>query len=108
MNLAQSALSYVEEEEEEDTDDGSAPNSTSFLKEIRDTVNKRIKLIKLADRSDAGWSMVANYTADNLAEDSDVEAENKGRREEGHLGQETIQSKVEKEAKNRFVNKISL
>ena len=73
LNLAQSALSCVGDEEEEEMDDGSAANSTGFLREIRDTVRRRIKLIKLADRSDAGWSMVANYTADNLAENSDDE-----------------------------------
>ena len=73
LNLAQSALSCVGDEEEEDMDDGPTPNSAGFLREIRDTVRRRIKLIKLADRSDAGWSMVANYTADSLAENSEDE-----------------------------------
>ena len=54
-------------------DDGSTPNSAGFLREIRDTVNRRIKLIKLEDRSEAGWSMVANYTADSLVENSEDE-----------------------------------
>ena len=31
------------------------------------------KLIKLADRSDHGWGLVAEYTADELAENSDDE-----------------------------------
>lgn len=31
---------------------------------------ERQKLIKLADRSDHGWSVVAVYTTDELAEDS--------------------------------------
>ena len=61
LNLTQSALSYIRDKEEEDMD-GSTPNSTGFLRKIKDTVNRRIKYIKLADLSDAGWSMVANYS----------------------------------------------
>ena len=34
---------------------------------------ERQKLIKIADRSDHGWGVVAEYTADELADDSDDE-----------------------------------
>ena len=36
-------------------------------------LSERQKLIKLADRSEHGWGVVAEYTADELAEDSDDE-----------------------------------
>lgn len=43
------------------------------LKEGRELVNERQKLIKLADRSEYGWGVVAEYVADELADDSDDE-----------------------------------
>ena len=43
------------------------------LKEGENLVDKRQKLIKIADRSDHGWSTVKEYFEDELAEDSDDE-----------------------------------
>ena len=43
------------------------------LAEGRKLLAERQKLIKVADQSDLGWAVVAEYTADELAEDSDNE-----------------------------------
>ncbi|ETW96471.1 MAG: hypothetical protein ETSY2_46335 [Candidatus Entotheonella gemina] len=43
------------------------------LKEGRQLLTERQKLIKIADRSEYGWGVVAEYTTDELAEDSDDE-----------------------------------
>ena len=45
----------------------------ALLKEGEDLVDKRQKLIKIADRSEHGWSTVEEYVEDELAEDSDDE-----------------------------------
>ena len=39
----------------------------------RQLIVDRQKLIKIADRSDLGWAVVEEYTADELAADSDNE-----------------------------------
>ena len=39
----------------------------------RQMIAERQKLIRIADRSELGWSVVTEYTADELAEDSDDE-----------------------------------
>ena len=39
----------------------------------RKAIAERQKLIKIADRSELGWAVVAEYTADELADDSDDE-----------------------------------
>ncbi len=43
------------------------------LKKGTDLLQERQKLIKIADRSEYGWGVVAEYTADELAADSDDE-----------------------------------
>ena len=43
------------------------------LKRGKKIVAERQKLLKIADRSEFGWAVVAEYTADELAEDSDDE-----------------------------------
>ena len=43
------------------------------IQEGMDLLNKRQKLIKIADRSDHGWATVEEYVEDELAEDSDDE-----------------------------------
>jgi hypothetical protein len=43
------------------------------LKQGRQLLAERQKLIKIADRSEHGWGVVAEYTTDKLAEDSDDE-----------------------------------
>ena len=43
------------------------------LQKGRALIDERQKLIRLADRSEHGWGMVEEYTADNLAENSDDE-----------------------------------
>ena len=43
------------------------------IQESMDLLNKRQKLIKIADRSDHGWTTVEEYMEDKLAEDSDDE-----------------------------------
>ena len=48
-------------------------NVFDALRLMSSQVSERIKYIRLADRSDAGWVTVQHYTADNLADDSDDE-----------------------------------
>ena len=45
------------------------------LKEGRALIAERQKLIKIADRSELGWAVVNEYTADELAANSDDEKE---------------------------------
>ena len=43
------------------------------LEEGKRAIDRRIKLIKLADREEDGWEVVKHYEADDLAENSDDE-----------------------------------
>ena len=43
------------------------------LREGTDLISRRQKLIKFADRSEAGWAVVDEYVDDNLADDSEDE-----------------------------------
>ena len=61
-------------------DSFAAIENSPAIQRARDALGKgtrlladRQKLIKIADRSDNGWGVVAEYTADELAEDSDDE-----------------------------------
>ena len=49
---------------------GAAPAIRDLLRAIEEASTKRQKLIKLADRSDAGWATVTRYMADPIADDS--------------------------------------
>ena len=58
----------------------SDPAATSAVNRAKDALLRgrklladRQKLIKIADRSDLGWAVVSEYTADELADDSDDE-----------------------------------
>uniref|UniRef100_A0A7M5WQ27 CCHC-type domain-containing protein n=2 Tax=Clytia hemisphaerica TaxID=252671 RepID=A0A7M5WQ27_9CNID len=50
---------------------GSRKRLADALDEISDTIRKRRKVLKLADRSPAGWDTVQEYLTDDLASDSD-------------------------------------
>ena len=70
----------VEESVQEAHDAFAAIEDSPAIQRARDALGKgarlladRQKLIKIADRSDNGWGVVAEYTADELAEDSDDE-----------------------------------
>ena len=59
---------------------GAGPSTTpavqramDALKEGQRLLTERQKLIKIADHSEYGWGVVAEYTTDELAEDSDDE-----------------------------------
>lgn len=43
------------------------------LKEMENAVEKRIKLIRIADKSEHGWNTVNEYLSDEVAEDTDDE-----------------------------------
>ena len=43
------------------------------LKEAEALLTRRMRIIKIADRSDHGWNMIAEYENDQLAIDSDDE-----------------------------------
>ena len=67
---AESDLSLVER----------GPTPSAAVQRVKDAIKKgrllldeRQKLIRLADRSEHGWGVVDEYTADDLAEDSDDE-----------------------------------
>ena len=56
------------------------PSATSALRRVKEAIqqgwrllDERQKLIRLADRSEHGWGVVDEYTADDLADDSDDE-----------------------------------
>ena len=60
--------------------ESTGPAASSAVKRAQEAISagrkliaERQKLIKIADRSDLGWAVVAEYTADELAEDSDDE-----------------------------------
>ena len=50
---------------------GSSISAKVILEKATAEVKQRNKLIKLADKSEAGWGAVDEYLADDLAEDSD-------------------------------------
>ena len=43
----------------------------AYLDDIRRDIKKRIKLIRLADKSEFGWDLVEEYLSDDVASDSD-------------------------------------
>ena len=70
----------VEESVQEARDAFAVIEDSPAIQRARDALGKgarlladRQKLIKIADRSDNGWGIVAEYTADELTEDSDDE-----------------------------------
>ena len=57
----------------EGTSSGAVEKAKKNLEQGLALLSERQKLIKLVDRSEHGWGVVAEYTADELAEDSDDE-----------------------------------
>ena len=57
----------------EGTSSGAVEKAKKNLEQGLALLSERQKLIILADRSEHGWGVVAEYTADQLAEDSDDE-----------------------------------
>ena len=53
--------------------DASLEKAAKALGRGRELIGERQKLIKIADRSELGWGVVAEYTANKLADDSDDE-----------------------------------
>ena len=52
---------------------GDGDASLAHLKKGKKIINKRQKLVKLADREEGGWRFVNKYEQDDLASDSDDE-----------------------------------
>ena len=52
---------------------GAAQHLHSLLQAVSNETAKRTKLIKLADRSEAGWGVVKFYQTDRIADDSEDE-----------------------------------
>ena len=85
LNLIELAESELE------TDLDSAKENLSKAKKV---IEARIKLIKLADKSDNGWSTANEYVTDDLAENSDddkkirrAEARAEQKRKKSHGGE---------------------
>ena len=58
---------------EEVAESPAVQRAKAALREGAALLSERQKLIKIADRSPNGWNVVAEYTADELADDSDDE-----------------------------------
>ena len=79
---------------------GSTEKLTRSLEEGAELVEKRIKAIKLADKSDYGWATVSEYLSDALASDSDDEK--RMYRAEKRAERKVKEKQREKRAKSRF------
>jgi len=75
-NKVKQALLSVEEALE----GGDVDKAKDEVSEGKRIIDKRQKLIKLADREDDGWEVAKCYLSDNLAENSDDEKRQIGRR----------------------------
>jgi hypothetical protein len=58
---------------ETDIDEGAFTTIEEAVRAIDAQVTERIKLIRMADRSEFGWGIVPQYKADPIADDSDDE-----------------------------------
>ena len=73
---------------------GDGDASLAHLKKGKKIINKRQKLVKLADREEGGWRFVNKYEQDNLASDSeDDEKKIKKARKECEVEKAKTQSK---------------
>ena len=50
---------------------GSQKRAPKLAKSIKENIEKRNKLLKIADKSTAGWGAVEEYLSDDLASDSE-------------------------------------
>ena len=73
----QAHLGRVEAGEEGTRSASALAKAKEAVKEGRQLIARRQKLLKLADRSEFGWAVVEEYIDDDLAEDSDDEKESK-------------------------------
>ena len=64
LNLIEQAKTKIESNKEE---------AIELLESAKEQINKRIKLIKIADKHEGGWQTVVEYMSDELASDSDDE-----------------------------------
>jgi len=69
-NHATNMLSKLDEVEDR-IRKGTPDEAVEALHEAQRMVNKRLKLVKIADKSEYGWDTVNEYTSDNAASDSD-------------------------------------
>lgn len=87
--------------------EGDADSAIEKVSELRTSAQKRIKLIRFADKSDSGWNAVNEYVSDELASDS--EDEKRMRRAEGKAERKRkrLQKKSPYCEKRSFDNKAS-
>ena len=64
-------ISFAIQECQQQISRGNIEDLSANLTSIATKLKKRNKLIKLADRSPAGWSIVQEYEQDHMASDSD-------------------------------------
>ncbi|XP_033631763.1 uncharacterized protein LOC117293524, partial [Asterias rubens] len=80
-------------EKAEDCTEAAQQELKDSLKKASDTIDKRQKLIRLADSSSYGWATVSEYEAHQLAED-DENDDNKITRAENRAGRKIKQKKA--------------
>ena len=69
------------------------------MDDARGQIRQRNKLIKLADMSESGWAVVAEYEAHQLASDSDDEK--RIQKAEARANRKAKESRVKRSAKRR-------
>ena len=96
----QAHLGRVEAGEEGTRSASALATAKETIKEGRQLIACRQKLLKLADRSEFGWAVVEEYIDDDLTEDSDDEKKN--RKSAERAAERTIVKKRIMEEKGRW------
>ena len=97
------------------TKNGSQNRASKLAKSIKEDIEKQNKLLKIADKSIAGWGTVEEYLSDDLASNSEDDRKIKGaerralqkqniRRKNQRSSATTTKLPLSKPANNQFRN----